>query len=72
MTATRAIRGCQRQTAQSASGPLSKASDRYFKGETAFLKEVCQHSNYDEWWKARNIRAHIKHEIYLVMMQHGC
>jgi putative CocE/NonD family hydrolase len=41
-------------------GPLSKASDRYFKGETAYLKEVCQHSNYDDWWKARNIRAHIK------------
>jgi putative CocE/NonD family hydrolase len=41
-------------------GPLSKASERYFKGETAYLKEVCQHGNYDEWWKARNIRAHIK------------
>jgi uncharacterized protein len=41
-------------------GPLSKASDRFFKGETAYLKEVCQHSNYDDWWKARNIRAHIK------------
>jgi putative CocE/NonD family hydrolase len=42
-------------------GPLSKASDRYFKGETAFLKEVCQHANYDEWWKARNLRPHLKH-----------
>jgi hypothetical protein len=41
-------------------GPLSKASDKYFKGETAYLKEVCQHGNYDDWWKARNIRAHIK------------
>jgi putative CocE/NonD family hydrolase len=41
-------------------GPLSKASDKFFKGETAYLKEVCQHGNYDDWWKARNIRAHIK------------
>ncbi len=41
-------------------GPLNKASDKFFKGETAYLKEVCEHGNYDDWWKARNIRAHIK------------
>jgi len=52
-------------------GPLSKASDRYFKGETAFLKEVCQHSNYDDWWKARNIRAHIKNIKPAVMTVGG-
>ena len=44
-------------------GPLSKASDKYFKGETAYLNEVCQHGNYDDWWKARNIRAaHQRHQ----------
>ncbi len=52
-------------------GPLSKASDRYFKGETAFLKEVCQHGNYDDWWKARNIRAHIKNIKPAVMTVGG-
>jgi uncharacterized protein len=41
-------------------GPLSKATDRYFKGETAFLREVCRHGAYDDFWKARNIRPHIK------------
>jgi putative CocE/NonD family hydrolase len=52
-------------------GPLSKASDKYFKGETAFLKEVCEHSNYDDWWKARNIRAHIKNIKPAVMTVGG-
>jgi uncharacterized protein len=41
-------------------GPLNKATDRYFKGETAFLKELCQHGSYDEFWKARDIRRHLK------------
>jgi putative CocE/NonD family hydrolase len=41
-------------------GPLSKASEHYFKGETAFLKEMSQHDKYDDYWKARNIRAHLK------------
>jgi uncharacterized protein len=52
-------------------GPLSKASGKYFKGETAFLKEVCEHSNYDDWWKARNIRAHIKNIKPAVMTVGG-
>jgi len=52
-------------------GPLSKASDKFFKGETAYLKEVCQHGNYDDWWKARNIRAHIKNIKPAVMTVGG-
>jgi putative CocE/NonD family hydrolase len=52
-------------------GPLAKATDRYFKGETAYLREVCEHSNYDDWWKARNIRAHIKNIKPAVMTVGG-
>jgi uncharacterized protein len=42
-------------------GPLSTVSDRLFKGQTAFLKEMTAHGTYDEYWKARNILPHLKH-----------
>jgi uncharacterized protein len=41
-------------------GPLSSVTDRLFKGETAFFKEVTQHGTYDAFWKARNLRPHLK------------
>jgi len=41
-------------------GPLKNADARYFKGEIAFWNEVMKHPNYDDWWKAKNIRQHIK------------
>jgi len=41
-------------------GPLSEAGKKYFKGEAAFWDEASKHTTYDEWWKARNLRQHIK------------
>ncbi len=41
-------------------GPLGNADRKYFKGDVAFWKEAMQHGSYDEFWKARNLRAHIK------------
>jgi putative CocE/NonD family hydrolase len=41
-------------------GPLPEAEEKYFKGEVAFWKEVMKHGTYDEFWKARNIRQHLK------------
>src|SRR5205814_717843 len=41
-------------------GPLKNADTRYFKGDVAFWNEVMSHGNYDAWWQARNIRAHVK------------
>jgi putative CocE/NonD family hydrolase len=41
-------------------GPLSEAGQRYFKGEAAFWNEAIKHDTYDEFWKARNIRPHLK------------
>jgi putative CocE/NonD family hydrolase len=41
-------------------GPLANADTRYFKGDVAFWKEVMAHGTYDDFWKARNLRAHLK------------
>lgn len=40
-------------------GSIANADRRYFKGEVAFWNEVMDHPNYDDWWKARNIRQHL-------------
>jgi putative CocE/NonD family hydrolase len=41
-------------------GPLKNADAKYFKGDVAFWNEVMKHPNYDEFWKARNLRQHVK------------
>jgi putative CocE/NonD family hydrolase len=41
-------------------GPLTEAGARHFKGEAAFFDEAVKHGVYDEFWKARNLRPHLK------------
>ncbi len=41
-------------------GPLSNANEKYFKNDVAFWNDVMAHSNYDAFWKARNLRPHLK------------
>ncbi len=41
-------------------GPVANADRKYLKGNVAFWTEVMNHPNYDEFWKARNIRPHLK------------
>ena len=41
-------------------GPIKNADAKYYKGEIAFWKEVMEHGTYDDFWKARNIRQHVK------------
>jgi putative CocE/NonD family hydrolase len=41
-------------------GPLNEAGTRYFKGQAAFWDEAMRHGSYDDFWKARNLRQHIK------------
>jgi uncharacterized protein len=41
-------------------GPLSEIEPKYFKGQVSFWHDVQKHANYDDFWKGRNIRAHIK------------
>jgi putative CocE/NonD family hydrolase len=41
-------------------GTLADMETKYFKGDVAFWSEMMRHPNYDEYWKARNIRTHLK------------
>jgi putative CocE/NonD family hydrolase len=41
-------------------GPLPNADAKYFKGDVAFWNEVMRHGTYDDFWKARNLRQHLK------------
>jgi putative CocE/NonD family hydrolase len=52
-------------------GPLSNADAKYFKGDIAFWTEAMKHSNYDEFWKARNLRQHLKNIKPAVMTVGG-
>src|SRR6185503_20186237 len=41
-------------------GPLPGAATRHFKAESPFWDESLRHEAYDEFWKARNLRPHLK------------
>jgi putative CocE/NonD family hydrolase len=52
-------------------GPLANADKRYFKGQIAFWNEVLRHPNYDEFWKSRNLRQHLRNVRPAVMTVGG-
>jgi putative CocE/NonD family hydrolase len=41
-------------------GPLANVQKEHFKGKITFWKELMEHGTYDDFWKARNIRPHLK------------
>ena len=41
-------------------GPLSNVNKKYFKNDGAFWDELMEHGTYDEFWKARDIRPHLR------------
>lgn len=41
-------------------GPLNETGARFFKGEAAFWNEALKHGTYDDFWKSRNLRPHLK------------
>ncbi|MCU0705536.1 MAG: CocE/NonD family hydrolase [Fimbriiglobus sp.] len=41
-------------------GAAANADKKFYKGEVAFWNEVMAHPNYDDFWKAKNIRQHIQ------------
>lgn len=41
-------------------GPLQNANDLHFKNEMSFWNDMMEHDTRDEFWKARNIRPHLK------------
>jgi putative CocE/NonD family hydrolase len=51
-------------------GPLPNADARYYKGDVPFWNEVMDHPNYDDFWKSRNLRPHLK-EIRPAVMTVG-
>lgn len=52
-------------------GPLKNADAKYFKGDVAFWKQVMRHGTYDDFWKARNLRPHLKNINPAVMTVGG-
>jgi putative CocE/NonD family hydrolase len=52
-------------------GPLSNADARHYKGDVPFWDEMMQHGTYDAFWKARNLRPHLKNVKPAVMTVGG-
>jgi putative CocE/NonD family hydrolase len=52
-------------------GPLANADPKYLKGEIAFWDEVMKHGTYDDFWKARNLRQHMRNVRPAVMTVGG-
>jgi putative CocE/NonD family hydrolase len=41
-------------------GPLTNGNEKYLKNQVEFWNETMKHPDYDEFWKARNLRPHLK------------
>jgi putative CocE/NonD family hydrolase len=52
-------------------GPLANADKLFFKGKIEFWDELMTHGNYDEFWRSRNLRPHIKNVKSAVMTVGG-
>ncbi|MFT5527040.1 MAG: putative CocE/NonD family hydrolase, partial [Pirellulaceae bacterium] len=50
---------------------LSEIDEKYLKGDVPFWTESIKHGTYDEFWKARNIRPHLKNVKPAVMTVGG-
>ena len=52
-------------------GPLSAVNEKFFKNDVPFWTEMTQHSTYDEFWQARDLRRHLKNIKPAVMTVGG-
>ena len=52
-------------------GPLANSDVLLFKGRVPEWNEFLAHPTYDDWWKARNIRPHLKNVRCAVMTVGG-
>ena len=41
-------------------GPLVEAGNRYYKNQVQFWNDLVEHPDYDGFWRARNLRPHLK------------
>jgi uncharacterized protein len=52
-------------------GPLKNANPRYLKNQIAYFDLLGQHNTYDDFWKARNLRPHLRRVAPAVMTVGG-
>jgi len=52
-------------------GAMPNADTRFMKGRVAFWKEMMAHETYDDFWKARNLRPHLRNIKPAVMTVGG-
>lgn len=52
-------------------GTLAEANPKFFKDQVAFWNEALEHGTYDDFWKARNLRPHLKNIRPAVMTVGG-
>lgn len=52
-------------------GTLADANKRYFQNQVAFWDDCMRHGAYDDFWKARNVRQHLKNIRPAVMTVGG-
>lgn len=52
-------------------GPLVNINEKVFKNDVSFWNDLMQHGVYDEFWKARNLRPHLKNIRPAVMTVGG-
>lgn len=52
-------------------GSLANVNTRYFHNEIPFWNELMEHGTYDEFWKVRNLRPHLKNIRPAVMTVGG-
>ncbi len=52
-------------------GPLGNVNENYLKGEIGFWNEMTRRDTKDDWWKAHNLRPHLKKITPAVMTVGG-
>ena len=52
-------------------GPLANADAKFFKGKIPFWNDLMRHGTYDEFWKSRDLRPHLKNVRAAVMTVGG-
>ncbi|MBM3804942.1 MAG: CocE/NonD family hydrolase [Acidimicrobiia bacterium] len=52
-------------------GPLRNLNDKYFKNQIPFWNEMMKREARDDWWKARNLRPHLRNIQPAVMTVGG-
>jgi putative CocE/NonD family hydrolase len=52
-------------------GPLSTINKKHYKDDVPFWNEMMRHSNYDDFWAARDLRPHLKNIRPAVMTVGG-